>query len=347
MSNNPVKRVMRALIFRKYGDPREVMEIVDNLDIPELNKNEVLIKVEYSSVNAADKHMVRANFLIVRLVLGLFRPSKKNRVLGMDVAGTIQEVGGEVEGFQIGNEVAADIRKMLGGGFAEYAIVRAVDLVMKPANVSFEQAAAVPISGQAAMMGLILCTIKSGDRVLINGSSGGVGSFAVQIAKAQGAHVTAMCSEKKANAVRSWGVDELVDYSKTSVGELNENTFDAVLDTASFGSPGVFARVLKNNGRYVLVGGNFYNMLRVKFFGRFYAKGKQQFRSIVQEVKEVENIKTVLEMISQGKVNPAIQKTISLEQVPDAIHLLEQRTVIGKIIVDLNIGSKNTRVKQG
>ena len=323
--------MMRAIEFRQYGPPKEVMKVIKNREIPKPKKNEVLVRVMCSSINAADKHMVRANFLIVRLVLGLFRPTKKNRVLGMDVAGTIQEVGGEVEGFQFGDEVAADIRKMLGGGFAEYAIVRAVDLVKKPANVSFEQAAAVPISGQAAMMGLILCAIKPGDRVLINGSSGGVGSFAVKIANAQGAHVTAMCSEKKANTVRSWGADE--------------NTFDAVLDTASFGSPGVFARVLKNNGRYVLVGGNFYNMLRVKFFGRFYAKGKQQFRSIVQEVKEVENIKTVLEMISQGKVNPAIQKTISLKQVPDAIHLLDQRTVIGKIIVDLNIGSKNTRDK--
>lgn len=338
--------MMRAIEFRQYGPPKEVMKVVKNRKIPVPKKNEVLLRVMCSSINAADNHMVRADFLIVRLVLGLFRPAKKNSVLGMDVAGTIQEMGDEVEGFQLGDEVAADIRKMLGGGFAEYAIVRAVDLVKKPANVSFEQAAATPISGQAAMMGLILCAVKPGDRVLINGSTGGVGSFAVQIAKAQGAHVTAMCSEKKANAVRSWGADELVDYSKTSVSELNENTFDAVLDIASFGSPGVFSRVLKNNGRYVLVGGNFYNMLRVKFFGRFYAKRKQQFRSIFQEVKEVENIKTVLEMISQGKVNPAIQKTISLEQVPDAIHLLEQRTVIGKIIVDLNIESKNTGDKQ-
>ena len=189
----------------------------------------------------------------------------------MDIAGTIQAIGEGVEGYQVGDAVAADIRKALGGGFAEYAVVNARDLVKKPAEVSFGQAATVPISGQAAMMGMILCAIKPGDRVLINGASGGVGSFAVQIAKAQGAHVTAMCSAAKADAVKSWGADEVVDYRTTSVRDLNENTYDAVFDTASFGSPGNFAGILKDDGRYVLVGGNYYNMLRVKFFGRWYA----------------------------------------------------------------------------
>ena len=250
----------RELILRKkgeeIGDPQEVMKLVNDRETPKPKRNEVLVKVECSSVNAADKIMVRANYLIIRLLLGLFRPAEKNSVLGMDIAGTIQAIGEGVEGFQVGDAVAADIRKSLGGGFAEYAVVKAVDLVKKPAEVSFEQAATVPISGQAAMMGLILCAIKPGDKVLINGASGGVGSFAVLIAKAQGVHVTAICSAAKANAVKSWGADEIVDYKRTSVGELSKNAFDAVLDTACFGNPSDYTETLTIILRKIIVIGN-------------------------------------------------------------------------------------------
>lgn len=326
--------MMRAVIFRQYGDPKEVMELVDDRKMPRPSANEVLVKVESSSVNAADRHMVQANYLIIRLLLGLLRPAEKNRVLGMDVAGTIQAIGDGVEGFEVGDAVAADIRKSLGGGFAEYAVVKAADLVRIPAGVSFEQAATVPISGQAAMMGVILCEIHSGDRVLINGASGGVGSFAVQIAKAQGAHVTAVCSAAKIDAVKSWGADEVVDYESASIRNLGANAYDAVLDVACFRSPGDFSDTLKGDGRYVLVGGSYYNMLRVKAFGRWYARDTQQFRGLTQEVEVAANIQRVFGMIDQGKIEPIIQKTVPLREVPGAISSLDQRAVVGKIVVN-------------
>ncbi len=326
--------MMRAVVFEQYGAPEDVMALVCEHEVPQLKRDEVLVKIEQSSVNAADRHMVRANYLIVRLVLGLFRPAEKNRILGMDLAGTVQATGKDVEGFQVGDAVVADVRKKLGGGFGEYAVVGAVDLVKKPARVSFEQAATVPISGQAALMGVLLCEIESGDRVLVNGASGGVGSFAVQIAKAHGAHVTAMCSAEKADAVRSWGADEVVDYKKTPIKELKKNAYDAVFDAACFESPRQFAEVLKNDGRYVLVGGSFYNMLRVKAFGRWYARGAQRFRSLAQEVEVTVNIERVLDMIAEGQIQPAIQRTVSLGGVPAAIQSLERRAVVGKIVVD-------------
>jgi NADPH:quinone reductase-like Zn-dependent oxidoreductase len=327
-------RTMRAVVFDQYGAPEDVMELVGEREIPQPGPDEVLVRIEHSSVNAADRHMVRANYLIVRLVLGLFRPANKNRILGMDLAGTVQATGKEVKGFQAGDAVVADVRKKFGGGFGEYAVVRAVDLVKKPSGVSFEQAATVPISGQAALMGVLLCEITSGDRVLVNGASGGVGSFAVQIAKAHGAHVTAMCSAEKADAVRSWGADEVIDYNRTSITELKKNAYDAVFDAACFESPGQFAEVLKNDGRYVLVGGSFYNMLRVKAFGRWYARGAQRFRSLAQEVEVTANIESVLDMIAEGRVQPAIQRTVSLVGVPSAIQSLERRAVVGKIVVN-------------
>ena len=327
---------MQALVFRHYGAPIEVMELVNDWEIPKPSKNQVLVKVECSSVNAADRHMVRANYFVIRLLLGLFRPAKKRRVLGMDIAGTIEAIGRGVKGFQVGDAVVAETRKALGGGFAQYAVVDAADLVKKPAEISFEQAATVPISGQAAMMGLILCALKPGDKILINGASGGVGSFGVQIAKAQGVHVTAICSTNKANAVNSWGADEIVDYKKKdSIKALNGNDFDAVFDTASFECPGRYKLMLKKDGRYVLVGGDFYNMLMLKLFSRF-DPGSQKFMALTQKVEATTNIKTVLQMIADKKINPAIQRVIPLEEVPDAIHSLEERTVIGKIVVHLN-----------
>ncbi|GAA3583037.1 NAD(P)-dependent alcohol dehydrogenase [Snuella lapsa] len=329
-------RFMRALVFRQYGDPREVMELINDWEIPKPSKNKVLVKVKCCSVNAADRHMVRANYFVIKMLLGLFKPAKRRRVLGMDVAGTIETIGKGVKGFQVGDAVVAETRKILGGGFAEYALVDAADLVKKPAEISFEQAATVPISGQAAMMGLILCELQPGDKVLINGASGGVGSFGVQIAKAKGIHVTAICSTKKASAVKSWGADEIVDYKKKdSIKALNGSDFDAVFDTASFECPGRYKPMLKKDGKYVLVGGDFYNMLMLKLFSRF-DTGSQKFIALSQDVEATTNIKTVLQMIVDKKIDPAIQKVISLREVPNAIHSLEERTVIGKIVVNLN-----------
>lgn len=325
---------MRAVIFQKYGNPREVMRLVEDKSIPNLKDDEVLVKIESSSINAADKHMIRANYLIIRLVLGLFKPSKNKEVMGVDLAGTIHSKGSQVANYDIGDAVVADIRKNFGGGFAEYAVVKAKDLVRKPEKITFNQATTVPISGQAAMMALILCQIKEGDHILINGASGGVGSFGVQIAKALGAHVTAFSSKSKAKAVKSWGADEVIDYNKNSILDLNANKFDAVFDTACFESPKKFSRVLKSDGIYVLVGGNYYDMLRVKTFGRFYAKESQRFITVTQDVPVTENIERVLTLLVENKVNPAIQKVVSLKDIPDAIGELEQRKVVGKIVVN-------------
>jgi len=325
---------MRAVVFQHYGSPEDVMELVREREIPQPKSGEVVVKIEGSSINAADRHMVRANYLIIRLLLGWFRPAEKNRILGMDLAGTVHAIGKNVEGVQVGDAVVADVRKALGGGFGEYAVVRAADLVEKPASVSFEHAATVPISGQAALMGVLLCELEQGDKVLINGASGGVGSFGVQIAKARGAHVTAVCSAEKADAVRSWGADEVIEYETTSLEELSNGTYDAVFDAACFESPGIFAELLKDDGRYVLVGGSYYNMLRVKLFGRWYARGAQQFKTLTQEVEVTANIKSVLEMIAEGRIEPAVQRTVPLSGVPAALRSLERRTVVGKIVVN-------------
>ncbi len=324
---------MRAIMYRQYGEPKKVLALEHGLNIPSPKANEVLVKVENSSINAADHHMVRAKYLIVRLFLGLFRPAKKYQTPGMDVAGTVQALGTKVNSFDLGDAVVADIRESFGGGYAEFAVVKANDIVRKPDEVSFNEAATVPISGQAAMMALTQSGVRSGDRVLVNGASGGVGSFSVLIAKALGAHVTAICRTEKVAVVKSWGADEIIDYTKTSIEDLGQGIYDVVIDTACFQSPGAYSNVLANDGRYILVGGSYYKMLQIKLFGRLFAKNAQKFTSVTQEVPVAENIAIVLEMIAQGKFKPAIQRTIPLDEVADAIHSLEQRKVVGKIVV--------------
>ena len=325
---------MRAIIYRRYGDPKKVLVLVKGSKVPSPKANEVLVKIESSSVNAADHHMVRAKYLIVRLILGPFRPAKKYKTPGMDVAGTVQALGAGVRSFEIGDAVVADIRKSFGGGYAEFAVVKVADLVRKPDEVSFAEAATVPISGQAAMMAISLSEVSPGDRVLVNGASGGVGSYAVLIAKALGAQVAAICSTKKAEAVKRWGADEIIDYTNTSIGDLEQGSYDVVIDAACFKSPRAYSGVLANDGRYVLVGGSFYRMLQVKFFGRWFAKRFQKFMPVTQTVPVTENIAIVLDMIAQGRLRPAIQKTIPLDEVAEAIHSLEQRKVVGKIVVE-------------
>jgi NADPH:quinone reductase-like Zn-dependent oxidoreductase len=209
-----MNKFMRAVVCEAYGAPKEVMKLVADRRVPTPNADQVLVRVESCSVNAADRHMVRANYFIIRALLGLFSPGC--RVLGMDLAGTVSHVGANVRDFRAGDAVAADVRQSYGGGFAEYAVVNVENLVKKPAELSFQQAATVPISGQAAMMGVTLCRLKKGDKILISGASGGVGSFGVQIAKAQGAHVTALCSTAKMDAVKSWGADIVIDYTQVN-----------------------------------------------------------------------------------------------------------------------------------
>lgn len=184
------------------------------------------------------------------------------------------------------------------------------------------------------MMGIELCEVKQGEKILINGASGGVGSFGVQIAKAQGAHVTAICSTPKVNEVKKWGADVVIDYHVTPLNGLSLNTYDAVFDTACFEKPSAYNSLLKDNGRYVLIGGSFYRMLKVKLFGKCYARKEQIFKSLTQDIEVNENIKKVFKMIAEGKVNPSIKEVVTLKEVPRAIDDLINRKVVGKIIVN-------------
>jgi NADPH:quinone reductase-like Zn-dependent oxidoreductase len=202
---------MKAIVYEKYGPP-DVLQFKE-VEQPVPKEDEVLIKVHATSVNWGDWHNLRADPFLVRLMAGLLKP--KNKILGFDVAGRIEAVGGDVKQFQPGDEVFGDIYACGGGAFAEYVAVPENTVVLKPANITFDSAAAVPVAAVTALQGLRdHGQIHSGHKVLINGASGGVGTFAVQIAKAFGAEVTGVCSTRNLDLVRSLGADHVIDYTE-------------------------------------------------------------------------------------------------------------------------------------
>ncbi len=202
---------MKAIVYTKYGPP-DVLQL-NEVEKPIPKDNEVLIKVHAASVNAADWHLLRADPFIARLGSGLLKP--KNKILGADIAGRVEAVGRNVKQFQPGDEVLGDISECGWGGFAEYVCASENALVLKPASMTFEEAAAVPFAGVTALQGLRdKGKIQSGQKVLINGASGGVGTFAVQIAKSFGAEVTGVCSTRNLDMARSLGADQVIDYTQ-------------------------------------------------------------------------------------------------------------------------------------
>src|SRR3989454_110281 len=240
---------MKAIVRSKYGSP-DVLELRE-IEKPAVEDDHVLVRVQAASVNAGDWHSMRGKPYIIRLMLGgLFKPRTKNAVLGGDLAGRVEAVGGNVTEFQPGDEVfGMSIRT-----FAEYVSVRKVGIVRKPANLTFEQAAAVPVAAITALQGLRdKGHIRPGQKVLINGASGGVGSFAVQIARSFGADVTAVCSPRNVDMVRSLGADRVIDYTREDFTRDGAR-YDLIFDVAGNHSFSECRRVLSPNGTLVMVG---------------------------------------------------------------------------------------------
>ncbi|MEL6248981.1 MAG: NAD(P)-dependent alcohol dehydrogenase, partial [Cyanobacteria bacterium J06627_15] len=238
---------MKAVTYTKYGPP-EVLQL-QSVHKPMPRDNEVRVKIHAAAANPLDWHFMRAAPFIIRFISGLLKPKTKNQILGADIAGQVEAVGTTVKQFKVGDEVYGAISR---GGFAEYVCVTEEQLVLKPANLSFEQAAAVPIAGLTALQGLRdQGQIQPGQTVLINGASGGVGTFAVQIAKSFGAIVTGVCSAQNVDRVRSIGADQVIDYTCedfTQSGQL----YDLIFDNVGNHSIVEIKRILAPNGTYLL-----------------------------------------------------------------------------------------------
>src|SRR5215213_8719065 len=243
---------MKAIVYAEYGSP-DVLQFKD-VEKPTPKDNEVLVKVHAASANPADWHLMRAEPFLARLANGLLKP--KNTKLGADVAGRVEAIGGNVTQFQVGDNVFGGMPLNELGGFAEYACAPEELLALKPARMTFEQAAAVPLAAFTALQGLRdKGQIQPGRRVLINGASGGVGTFAVQIAKSFGAEVTGVCSTRNVDMVRSIGADHVIDYTQADFTK-NGQHYDLILAANGYHPISAYKRALGPEGTYVMTGGS-------------------------------------------------------------------------------------------
>lgn len=317
---------MRAIVQDRYGAPSEVLRLAD-VDKPDVATGAVLLRVRATSVNAGDWRRVRAMPSFVRLVEGLRRP--KSPLLGGDAAGVVEAVGDGVTHLRAGDE-AYGIRT---GAFAEYVSGRS--FVRKPRNLTFEQAAAVPIAGVTALQGLRdKGELKSGQRVLINGAGGGVGTFAVQLAKAIGAHVTAVTRGDNVDLMRSLGADHVIDYTLENFTKGSAR-YDLVLDVGGTPSLGACRRALAPGGTLVCVGarrgagGPMFGLLAALVRSRVL---RQRVVSFIAKVR-TEDLETLTELIEAGKVAPVIDRTYPLSETAEALRHVESGRARGKVVV--------------
>ena len=323
---------MKAVVYRCYGSP-DVLEYAD-VEKPTPEDNEVLVKVRAASVNPLDWHYMRGSPYLMRLGAGLSSPDDSR--LGVDFAGTVEAVGGNVTRFKPGDEVFGGT----GGAFAEYVTV-AEDraLALKPANVSFRQAASAPIAAITALQALRdRGKLEPGQKVLINGASGGVGTFAVQIAKSFGAEVTGVCSTRNVEMVRSIGADHVFDYKKEDYTESGQR-YDLIIDMVSNHSLLANRRVLEPEGKLVIVGGAkgdwlaplmrpINAMLLSPFVG-------QDMGMMLARMRQDDLVK-LGELMETGKMTPVIDRGYALSEVPAAIRYSEEGHARGKIVIDLD-----------
>jgi NADPH:quinone reductase-like Zn-dependent oxidoreductase len=322
---------MKAAVYTRYGPP-DVVQITD-VEKPVPKDDEVLIKVRAASVNPLDYHLLRHPF--IRRILSALSKLKTTRP-GRDVAGQVQAVDRNVTQFKPGDEVFG----LCGGACAEYACTSESALVMKPGNVSFEQAASVPVAGLTALQGLRdKGHIQLGQKVLINGAAGGVGTFAVQIAKSFGADVTAVCSTRNVEMVRSIGADRAIDYTREDFTKSGQH-YDLIFDLVANHSFSAHRRVLNPKGIYigagiVGLGGSVIGLLARRItelvLSRFVS---QKFVTFIAKLSK-EDLTIMHELMKAGKVTPVIDKRYSLSEVPEAIRYLEQGHARGKVVITL------------
>jgi NADPH:quinone reductase-like Zn-dependent oxidoreductase len=323
---------MRAIVQTEYGST-DVLSLKE-VDKPVVLDNGVLVRVHAASVNAGDWHLMRGTPFLIRFMFGgLLKP--KIKILGMDVSGRVEAIGKDVTQFQPGDEVFGDLSECGFGAFAEYVCATEAVLTLKPANTSFEEAAIVPVAALAALQGLRDCgQIQSGQKVSIVGASGGVGSFAVQIAKAFGAEVTAVCSTKKLDMVRSIGADHVIDYTQTDVTQ-NGQQYDLILDAAAYRSVFDYLPILNPAGTYVLVGGSTARFFQVMLFGAGISRiGRRKVQCLASKPNQADLV-ILRDLLEAGKIVPVIDRRYSLSEVPTAIRHLEQRQVRGKVAISV------------
>ena len=325
---NPVK----AVTYCEYGLANLK---IDNVEKPTPTDDQVLVRVKAASINPYDWHFIEGSPKFMRAMIGGLRKPKDTR-LGVDFAGTVEAIGKNVTQFKVGDEVFGG----KGGAFGEYVTPRADRAIaLKPTNVTFEEAAAVNIAGLTALQALRdKGQVKAGQKVLINGASGGVGTFAVQIAKNMGAEVTGVCSTRNVDLVKSLGADHVIDYTKEDFTKSDQK-YDVILDNVANRTLSENRRVLTPNGIYVLIGGGsaneqgFFGALRLPLKALIYSKFVSQKMGMMMAEMKQTDLQYFSEQMQSGKIKAVIDRTYKLDDIQKAVAYVEEGHARGKVIL--------------
>lgn len=321
---------MKAIVFTRYGPPDALL--LKEVPKPVPKEYEVLIEVRASSVNSWDWEFLKGIPLINRLLYGLFKPKKTKQILGADVAGIVEAVGRSVSRFQRGDEVFGDLWDNWGG-FAEYACAHETALEPKPENLTFEKAAAVPQAGVLALQGLRKAgQMQPGQKVLINGAGGGVGTFAIQLAKLSGAEVTGVDASHKLNVVRSVGADHVLDYAEEDFTKTGER-YDRIIDCQNFRSMFDNKRALRSGGTYAMVGGSIPRVYQLWFLSLIGLLTREDRKLCLVAEGPNKGLANLKELIEAGKILPVVDRTYTLSEVPEALRYFGEGRHKGKIVI--------------
>ena len=320
---------MKAIFYDKYGSP-DVLKLTE-MEKPIPEYNQVLVKIYAASLNYGNLVLLKGEPFLARFAFGLRKP--KYTIPGGDIAGRVEAVGKDVKQFQPGDDVFGDLSGCGWGGFAEYVAVPEHALAHKPANMSFEEAAAVPMAGVTALQGLRdKGKIQSGQKVLINGASGGVGTFAVQIAKSFGAEVTGVCSTRNLEILHSIGADHTIDYSKENFTQKARG-YDLILAVNGYYPISAYKRALNPHGTYVMIGGAGAQLTQAMLQGPLISlTGSKKMGSMLQRQNQKDLI-FMKELLEAGKVQPVIDRSYKLSEIPDAFRYFEEGHTQGKVVI--------------
>jgi len=317
---------MKAMVFRKYGGP-DVLRI-ENVAKPKPKDDEVLVKVHAVAINDWDWHIFRGSMLVNRMMFGIIKP-RKPTIIGCDISGVVEAVGKDVKRLKKGDEVYGDLNEHGFGGFAEYITAPEDALALKSKKMTFEEAAATPQAGLLAFQGFKKGQVKKGQKVLINGAGGGVGTFFVQIARDSGAELTGVDKKNKLKMMSSMGYDHVIDYKKTDFTKTGKK-YDLIIDNMSTRSFLAYKRALRPGGRCLLVGGNIALIFSSAFFGSI---GSRKVGILMYQPNK--GLDEMTELFDTGKVKPLIDSTYLLSEAPEAFRHYGKGKFKGKVVVSV------------
>jgi len=327
---------MKAVVYTEYGPP-EVLQLKE-VDKPTPKEDEVLIKIHAAAITAGDVIVLKGEPFVTRFVTGLQKP--KNTIPGKEMAGRVEAVGENITQFQPGDEVFGDLSVASWGAFAEYVAVPENAIALKPANLTFEQAAAVPESAVVALQALRdKGKIQPGNKVLINGASGGVGSYAVQIAKSFGAEVTAVCSTRNLDMMRSIGADYVIDYTVEDFTQ-NGQQYDLILAANGYHPISDYRRALSPDGIYVATGGTMAQSLQATMIGPFISMTGSKTMGGMMVKPNQDDLVFMKELLEAGKVVPVIDRCYPLSDIAEAFHYIGEGHAKGKVVINVEQNSK-------